>query len=212
MPYITTYATTADLKARLGIDPTDTTWDSVLSEVLTSASRAIDAWCHRRFGQDDTPTTRTYWATNLQYLLVDDVSTASGFVLQTDGGKTWTVVDDLSTTPTTTADALLGPRNSSYEGRPYTRVESLGRFFIPYPIGPLGQVFVTARFGWPAVPTLVNEACLIQASRLYKRKDAPLGVLGSPELGSGVTRLLARLDPDVELMLQTYRRPRWRPT
>jgi hypothetical protein len=44
------------------------------------------------------------------------------------------------------------------------------------------------------IPDEVTEATLIQASRLYKRKDSPEGITGSAELG--VVRL-GRTDPDV---------------
>lgn len=50
------------------------------------------------------------------------------------------------------------------------------------------------------VPGPVELACLIQASRWFKRKDAPFGIAGSPELGSEL-RLLSKLDPDVEVLL-----------
>lgn len=50
------------------------------------------------------------------------------------------------------------------------------------------------------VPKPVSIATKLQASRWYKRRDAPFGVAGSPELGSEL-RLLPKLDPDVEVLL-----------
>jgi hypothetical protein len=59
------------------------------------------------------------------------------------------------------------------------------------------------------VPSSVKLACQLQASRWYKRQDAPFGVLGSPEFGN-YSRLLSQLDPDVEVMLGGYgTRKRW---
>jgi hypothetical protein len=43
----------------------------------------------------------------------------------------------------------------------------------------------------------------MQASRLLSRRDAPFGIAGSPEMGSEM-RLLAKLDPDVDLLVQPY--------
>lgn len=60
------------------------------------------------------------------------------------------------------------------------------------------QVFVDP------IPEAVKMATMIQASRLYHRRDTPYGVAGSPEMGNEL-RLLSRLDPDVQLLLSTER-------
>lgn len=57
------------------------------------------------------------------------------------------------------------------------------------------------------VPSGIRLACLLQAARWYKRRDAAFGVLGSPDMGNQI-RLLARLDPDVAVLIGTYSR-RW---
>lgn len=53
------------------------------------------------------------------------------------------------------------------------------------------------------IPDAVKLACLLQASRFFIRKNAPFGVAGSPQDGSEI-RLLARLDPDVLVMLGPF--------
>ena len=53
-----------------------------------------------------------------------------------------------------------------------------------------------------------QEATLLQASRLAARRDSPFGVAGSPDAGSEM-RLLARVDPDVAVALEPYRRRIW---
>ena len=53
------------------------------------------------------------------------------------------------------------------------------------------------------VPASVKLATEMQASRWAKRRDAPFGVAGSPELGSEL-RLLPKLDPDVEVLLSGH--------
>lgn len=53
------------------------------------------------------------------------------------------------------------------------------------------------------VPAMVKLACEMQATRWYKRTDAPFGVLGGAEFGNA-TRLLSKLDPDVEVLLSGY--------
>jgi hypothetical protein len=66
---------------------------------------------------------------------------------------------------------------------------------------PIG-VKVTGKFGWQAVPSKVKTACLIQAERLFKRKDAPFGVIGSAEMGQ--LQVIPKLDPDFYILLEDY--------
>jgi hypothetical protein len=57
-----------------------------------------------------------------------------------------------------------------------------------------------------AVPDGIVMACLLQSSRWYKRRDAPFGIAGSDSLNVSIR--LAKVDPDVAVLLSTYRR-RW---
>jgi len=57
------------------------------------------------------------------------------------------------------------------------------------------------------VPTTVKQATLLQASRVFARREAPFGVAGSPDMGSEL-RLLEKVDPDVAVMLVPYVRNR----
>ncbi len=52
-------------------------------------------------------------------------------------------------------------------------------------------------------PDPVREACLLQASRLFRRGDAPFGVTGSAEFGS---MRISALDPDVRALLGEFRK------
>ena len=53
-------------------------------------------------------------------------------------------------------------------------------------------------------PPQIVEATAIQAARLFRRKDAPFGVIGSPEFGQVST--IAKVDPDVKLLTRRFRR------
>lgn len=58
-------------------------------------------------------------------------------------------------------------------------------------------------------PPTVVEACRIQATRIFKRKDAPFGSFAGPtDMIENVVEV-SRLDPDVEQLLKTYHRKRW---
>jgi hypothetical protein len=104
------------------------------------------------------------------------------------------------------SDYQLWPRRtaSAPEQRPYREIRAVGAFRFPYVASIGTSVKVTGRWGWPEVPTPVRQACLIQASRLYKRSQSPEGVTG---FGSefGAIRLSARPDPDVVALLAPYR-------
>ena len=131
-------------------------------------------------------------------LVIDDLQTTTGLVIKEDQDRDGVY----ETTLVLDTDVRLYPWNATGDGVPWTelRAEPIVSF------SPYDRAFeVTGKFGWTAVPTLVKQACLVQTLRLFKRKDAPFGVSGSPELGSEV-RLLAKLDPDVALLVSTLRR------
>jgi len=63
-------------------------------------------------------------------------------------------------------------------------------------------VQVVGTFGVPAACTWleqVREACEIQCARIYKRKDAPFGVIGTGALGQ--VSVVSELDADVKALL-----------
>src|SRR5665213_381934 len=111
-----------------------------------------------------------------------------------------TVSDTLSTS--TYTPTQVWPFNAASTGLPCTRLVFKAGTFLP--LGE-GQLKVNAKWGWPAVPLTVLNAALLQASRYFKRKDAPFGIAGDVAMGSGM-RLLPQLDPDVALMLSAARR------
>jgi hypothetical protein len=94
------------------------------------------------------------------------------------------------------------PVNNSLRDWPYTRLLAIGRYVWPYYLPQACKI--TGVWGWPAVPSEVNQACIIQSSRIFVRKQSPFGIAGTPELGT--IRLSSRLDPDVEAFLRPMKR------
>ena len=186
------YAQLATLKASLNIETADTTRDALLSQALTSASRSIDQACGRRFYLDASASARTYSprAWSCERLLTDDIGSESALVVETGTTAAWTAVTDYET----------APDNALARGRPIT---ALTRDTASWGSATT-RVRVTARWGWPAVPDDIVQATLIQAARLYRRKDSPEGVTGSSEWG--VIRL-SRRDPDVWALIEHYQMP-----
>ncbi|HEY5880107.1 MAG TPA: hypothetical protein VIU11_14450 [Nakamurella sp.] len=206
MPWAPDYASVDELRDFVRID--DVADDTIIEAALSASSRAIDYACDprpehfRQFGQTDAVEDRYFTASRRGYdtpvrgqwvALVDDIATAVGLVVAADGGSgAYTPVEGTT----------LLPRNAAAHGRPATAILFAGSS-MPTPPASADAVKVTGTWGWPAIPTAIHEACLMQSSRLIARRDAPFGVAGSPETGTEI-RLLARLDPDVELMVRPY--------
>lgn len=193
MAWAPDYVTTADLKSYLRIS--DTVDDAELAFAISAASRAVDRATNRQFGLVAAPQARTYtarWDNGRRRWVVDidDLQTVVGLTIATDAG--------------TITGYTLQPGNAEFEGFPWTRlvVETTSAV---QPNGDEGGVTVTGRFGWTTVPLAIEQATLLQASRFFKRRDAPFGVAGSPELGSEL-RLLAKVDPDVAVAVGPYQR------
>jgi hypothetical protein len=91
----------------------------------------------------------------------------------------------------------------------FNKLRAVGDYLFPTVNANYGEqalVQVTARYGWASVPSPVKQACIIQASRLFKRLDSPLGVAGFGDLGA--IRVSRFLDPDMAQLVEPYRRMR----
>lgn len=201
MPWAPDYASLAELKHALAPGITDSVDDAELELALSAASRAIDTYCGRQFGRLESAAARYYQSTSAgtAAVVIDDLMDTTGLVVKTGSGD-----GTFPTTLTLDSQVRLFPWNAAADGRPYIMLVGIGG--TRWTRGER-TVEVTARWGWSAVPAQVKQACLLQAARIFRRKDAPFGILGSPELGSEI-RLLSSLDPDVAVLLGGLRR-RW---
>jgi hypothetical protein len=199
------YATLAELKVFVGIPDTDTADDDALTLALDGSTAQVDWFTDRTFTADAMPTTRYYDVKSTGRVDVDPISTTTGLVVATDDNADGT----FETTWTLNTDYRVEPINAAAHGEPWTRLVALGTRWFPK-INYRPGLSVTAAFGWPGgvAPEPVKLATLIQASRLFKRKDAPFGVAGSVEFGSEM-RLLNELDRDAQNLLRPYRRNWW---
>ncbi|MFG1898691.1 phage gp6-like head-tail connector protein [Micromonospora zamorensis] len=185
----TLYADLAQLKAYLSIK--DESRDVLLTQTLMAAARYIDQVAGRRFYPDPVPTTRVYRTRGRviedrsgdgNLLLVDDIADDQDLAVALGSPALWT----------TYTGWLAEPADP---GQPITALRGWWSG---------DTVRVTATFGWPAPPDEVVQATLIQASRLWKRKDSPEGVAGSAEWGA---IRLSRRDPDVQALIDPYTLP-----
>jgi len=194
------YATVPEQKAWVTLD--DTIDDVVIQEVLDSTTRWIDEYCDRHFWRDGAAAAevaRTFYPCGSRVLDIDDL--VSVLTLKTDEAG-----DGTFETTWSASDYQLSPVNRP-TGRPYKRVEAIAArtFPVRYMAGSRGnRVEITGIWGWPAVPDAVHQACLIQASRVLKRRYSPEGVAGFGEFG--LIRVTNRPDPDVIALLDPFRR------
>jgi len=193
------YASLAEVKAALRI--TDTLDDSLLETAIESASRLVDGYAGRNFYSAGSAV-RYFTPEDRIVCEIDDLISLTSLEVSADldgtFDQTWTATD-----------YQLEPLNGKVDGLtgwPATRIRAVGAYIFGTNIGE-ASVKVTGTWGWSAVPVAVKQATVIQASRIFKRLDSPLGVLSSPDLG--YIRVGTRLDPDVQQLVEPYRLARF---
>lgn len=197
------YVTDVEMRNFIRVD--DAADDVQIGMAIAAASRAIDKACGRQFGRDDTTSTRYYTASYSKAdrrwtVRVDDLMTSVGLVVGYDSGN-----DQTYSSPVTAY--RLFPINAAVEGRPWTSL--VLNHNAPVSVGSVEHgVRITGTFGWTSVPAAIKQATLLQASRFLARRDSPYGIAGSPDVGSEL-RLLAKVDPDVAVAVEPYRRSWW---
>lgn len=198
------YCTLTEFKARyFPAGLSDTTDDAVIEGVIEAVSRLIDGYCNRRFFANTGDETRYYTAEFSDILFCDDVAALTSVATDEDGDRTYE-------TAWANTDYDLMPHNAALEGKSYAWLEITPNGEHRFPIGIRKGVKLVGKFGLVNVSAsnatldAINEACLLQAIRLFKRKDAPFGVVGSSEMGQMLT--IAKLDPDVKLLLEPFRK------
>lgn len=187
-----------DVEAKGFVRINDAIDDTEIAIINAATSRAIDRSTNRQFGLCDAVEQRLYtpWFDEERWCWIidcDDFQTTTGLVVTIAG--------------TVTTDFTKEPVNAAQEGRPWTCLSINARTAATLPIGNDFEAAVTARWGWTTPPAEVPLAWRLQISRFLSRRDSPYGVAGSPDVGSEI-RLLARLDPDVALLLGDVTRKR----
>lgn len=200
------YTTLTEVKSQL-VDSlgssTDTSYDTLISGLITSASRAIDGY----LGQEDDyfyPSTdnevRYYDGNSYFELKIDDFLSISELAVSEAGG-----VSSSDYTVWSSSDYFIAPYNISAKGKPYNKI-------IVDMINGGRQAFyafkkavrVTGIFGYSLTPPAdVALACKIMVIRYFMRaKNAYQDAGANPAIGQ--LFYVTELDPDVKLMLKKY--------
>ncbi len=197
MAIVNGYCTLAEIKASARI--TDSVDDTLLELAVESASRMVDSYTQRYFYNAGTAT-RLFAPQDSYVSEIDDLITLT--TLQTSDG------DDFGTT-WAAKDYQLEPLNGNVDGltnHPATRIRAVDDFIFNVLDGE-ATVRVVGVWGWSAVPIAVKQATIIQAARIFKRNDSPLGIAGFGEMGA--VRVGVQLDPDVKHLIDVYRKVRF---
>ena len=189
------YCTLAELHTRLDIATADTADDTTMEAIIETASRHIDNYCRRHFYA--ATETRYFTAAWGDWLEVDDILTVTTLKTDIDGDRTYETTWE-------TADYDLMPHNAVTDGAPYTSINTTPQGTQAFPTG-RKAVQIVGSFGYAATaPKPVKEACLLLATFILKRRDAPFGVLAGGEFEQAVS--VSKWPPDVLSLLQPYRR------
>ena len=189
------YATLLQIKSAIGIS--DGIDDPMLEMAIESASRQIDSYTERYFYNAGTAT-KIFAPLDNYVCATEDFITLTQ-VQTSEDGESWD-------TTWAATDWQAEPLNGRAGGlvTSYTQIRAIEDYLFPYREGE-ATVRLTGQWGWSAVPIAITQATVILASRIFKRLDSPLGII-SGELGS--MRVGFRLDPDVQHLIEPYRKIR----
>lgn len=199
------YATLDTVRQNLApYGPSDSADDSMIELSIEAASRQIDTTLGFRLWRDADVTTRLFYAASNCVDLYEQpdmtpkagISTTDGLIVKTGGDGVF---------DTTITSYVLSPPNAVADGMTYTTVTSITEGF-PTSSYNRPTVEITARFGWVAIPDWAEKACVIQAIQLFMAKDAPFGVAGFGDIGTGL-RVREALNPIAAALVKPHARP-----
>ena len=194
------YTDLASVKLALHLSTTDSVDDTVLNALMSTASRQVDQYCDRYFGQlgtSEDPQERLYRVRNRGIVWTEDIVEVTDIAVDYTGyAETFSSLGAGAVIPSPVNSAELA------EPKPYTYLLSKPSTVLP----PMpGWIKVSGIFGWPEVPKAVKDATLLQTIRLFKSRDVPLGLVGGAD-SLGVLRLPGGLHPDARMLLEPYKR------
>lgn len=195
------YASVDELKGWItsnSTDMSDDVDDEGLQLALDASTRLIDVTCGRRF-VFEAGATKLYYPSSTDSVDVVDLITATSIESDSHGDRTFsTLLEPTEYELLPYVDGVGAPAVRFQEVRIW---QTSSRSFTP---GNL--VRIIGDFGFVesgnTVPPEVKQANLIHAARLWKRRETPLGILGSTDLGT--FERMSKDDPDVAALLAPY--------
>jgi hypothetical protein len=195
------YVDKDDLKGMIGL--TGSGQDNNIDNAINASSRLIDQITGRHFYKSESVQVKHFTPNNEYILDVPDIANTTGLIVQldtTDDGshdKTITLDTDFYLKALNVTD-MEGDYNIPYQSLVILDRRSSERFDPDI----VKQVKITAIWGWENIPDAIKQATLLQASRLWKRKDSPFSTYGSSETGE--MELFQKMDPDAKTLVRPY--------
>lgn len=195
------YVDKDDLKGMIGL--TGSGQDNNIDNAINASSRLIDQITGRHFYKSESVQVKHFTPNNEYILDVPDIANTTGLIVQldtTDDGshdKTITLDTDFYLKALNVTD-MEGDYNIPYQSLVILDRRSSERFDPDI----VKQVKITAIWGWENIPDAIKQATLLQASRLWKRKDSPFSTYGSSETGE--IELFQKMDPDAKTLIRPY--------
>lgn len=209
MTAVTDYLTVDQLKTALQI--TNDSKDDLLQLAITSASRQIDTHCRDQFWSSDTPSARVLAPDYPGDIWTGAYASTVGMTVETDDDcdgvfETLWAASDWQAEPLVPQAGYPFNRVTAVGHRFFPGARKHPFLTFPYngygygyasgyPGGGAGQtlygrnprarVRITAKWGWPAVPAQVAQACQVIAIDNYKSKDFTNGSAGTTGLATG---------------------------
>ena len=183
------YVTLAEVKPR--VEQSGTQFDSRLDQMVEAAEAAVDTITARVWKEPAAGSARLFTPRHASTVLRIDEATQAASVEVREGtaSPTWTALP--------TADwELIAPIEYN-DG--IVRLDGRG-----WPGTRYGEPTVRVTAHWAStadVPPDIKEATLVLVVRLFKRPTVPLGV---QQIGTEIAVSLARIDPDVQTLLQRH--------
>ena len=156
------YCVLADITGPKDITSIDAADDTRIEGYITSASRFIDEYAGHRFYVNSSDETRVYTAEDGSCVQVDDLVSVTTLKIDVD-------LDRVYEYTLATTDYDLLPGNAALKGKPYTRIEVAPAGLYSFPTQAKG-VQVVGKFGYPAVPADIKQACIMITIRLYQNR------------------------------------------
>lgn len=196
------YATIAQLKAWLSAGAESSVTftaddNAALQLALDAATTWIEQYTGRVFEAQDAAT-KEFYTSYTDRLDLPDFRTITSLTYDSNGTGTF------STTLVAGTDYYLTPLNPQPDPGIYTGVRILPTSSKGF--GGLYRVRVTGNWGYVVggvAPPNVQQACVLQAARLWARRGAPLGIVQNTDIGT--FRSVTKEDGDVTSLLQPYR-------
>ena len=201
------YSSLAKLKSRKKIPVDDTDSDDDLLDDLETASRMVEAKTGGRQFWLSPEASALEFSWKGHACRLDD----GRWMIETQDFGVPEIVVEYDATMGRAAPQWTTVPTSAYEAYreegegPETAYVGVAFFrFVSLPFVGCPRMRFTTRWGWPAVPIVVDKASLILASRYGSRDGSPEGVIQSQEWGGA---RVMRFDPDVEALLANLTRP-----